>query len=102
MMVLILTVSSLRAENEAELRAPIVKKSQPSISKKSEDISKPKATGVIFMISERGLEVISPSASYDLGVGQTTLTMPFLHEEKLNEEEERKQFGGIKLFGWLF
>jgi hypothetical protein len=64
---------------------------------------KPKGTGVIYMMSEHGLQVINPAAPAHLGKGEKTLTQNIAREGRQGDEnEDRKPFGGIVLVGLSF
>lgn len=66
-------------------------------------LPKPQGTGVIYMMSEHGLQVINPAAPASLGKGEKTLTQNIAREGRLGDEnEDRKPFGGIVLVGLSF
>ncbi|MEM1157735.1 MAG: hypothetical protein AAF649_02085 [Verrucomicrobiota bacterium] len=60
-------------------------------------------SSVLVMMSENGLEVFSPGADSKLGVGEKIVTEPVEHEQRVGEEiNDKKSYGGIRLFGWFF
>lgn len=64
---------------------------------------RPIPTGVIYMMSKRGFEVISPVAPAALGKGETVLTQDIRPEPvSRSEAGDKKDFGGIRLFGVAF
>lgn len=70
---------------------------------KPEELRGIKGSGVVVMMSEKGLQVISPFAPASLGVGQKTLTRNISSEGRIGDEyHDRKPFGGIVLAGFEF
>jgi hypothetical protein len=68
-----------------------------------EKVLRPKTHGVIVMMSEQGLQVISPLAPKELGIGQKVLSPNIAQEGRIGDEKsDRKPFGGIQLIGWVF
>lgn len=63
---------------------------------------RPYPTGVIYMMSKKGLEVINPAAPKSMGMGQTVLAQPPSHTTQQEAVNNKKSFGGIRLFGWAF
>ncbi len=64
---------------------------------------KPKASGVIVMMSEHGLQVFSPMAPMSLGIGQKILTQSAtLDTRAANPLDDTKPFGGMSLIGFEF
>ena len=64
---------------------------------------KPKASGVVIMMSDKGLQVISPFAPAELGLGQKTLTRTASLDTRAgNSKDDVKPFGGISLIGFEF
>ena len=70
---------------------------------RTEDNLKPRASGVVVMMSDKGLQVISPFAPAELGIGQKTLTQTVSLDTRAgNSKDDVKPFGGISLFGFEF
>ncbi|GAB4243791.1 MAG: hypothetical protein OHK005_08400 [Candidatus Methylacidiphilales bacterium] len=64
---------------------------------------KPVPTGIIYMMSKDGLQVINPAAPMRYGVGREVLsetTTPQAIPGTVNDDP--KPLGGIRFFGWLF
>jgi hypothetical protein len=66
----------------------------------------PKGSGVVFMMSEKGLEVLNPLAPKELGRGEKNLTPNIrstgpAHTPDLAQEDKRP-YGGIVLVGLDF
>jgi len=60
-------------------------------------------SSVVVMMSENGLEIFSPGAEKDLGLGEKVLTEPIEHDRRMGDGHyDRKPHGGIRLFGWFF
>ena len=58
---------------------------------------------VVVMMSENGLEVLSPGAPKELGIGEKVVSETIEHEQQVgNSTYDSKPFGGIRLFGWFF
>jgi len=82
--------------------------------KKSSDIDQKKTkngkvvrpsqhSSVVVMMSEHGLEIFSPGASVELGLGEKLVTEPIEHEQRIGEGiYDKKSHGGIRLIGWFF
>jgi hypothetical protein len=63
----------------------------------------PKASGVIIMMSEQGLQVINPLAPKELGVGKKLLTQGYTaNPTQAGLNEDPKPFGGINIIGFEF
>ncbi|MEM6822454.1 MAG: hypothetical protein AAF558_11000 [Verrucomicrobiota bacterium] len=69
---------------------------EPSKSGRIDDVPTKHST-VVVMMSERGLEVISPTADPEMGIGERLVT-----EDLGTNEYDRKPYAGIRLFGWFF
>lgn len=65
---------------------------------------RPQPTGVIYMMSKKGLEVINPLAPKSMGKGETVLTEENRTYDSTHQtaNKDKKSFGGIRLFGWAF
>ena len=64
---------------------------------------RPRASGVVIMMSDKGLQVISPFAPASLGVGQKVLTQTASLDTRAgNSKDDVKAFGGITLIGFEF
>lgn len=67
------------------------------------EVLPPRTHGVVVMMSERGLEVISPLAPGSLGRGEKVLTRTISAESGVRQDTVADPpFGGIQLFGWIF
>lgn len=66
----------------------------------------PKATGVVIMMSERGLEVLNPLAPAELGKGEKQVTKNIKVTSGDNNteltSEDKRTYGGIILIGLDF
>ena len=62
----------------------------------------PKATGVVMMMSEHGLQVINPLASKEIGSDRKNVAPSYVLNPAPANQEDPKPFGGINLFGWEF
>lgn len=68
-----------------------------------EEVLKPRASGVIIMMSEHGLQVFSPLAPMNLGIGEKILTRSAsLDPRPANPLDDTKPFGGMSLIGFEF
>ncbi len=101
------TVGSLSAQQE--FRATDSKKrpdviAEPDSSTPKDRVRPPSSqTSVVVMMSEKGLEIFSPLAPSEWGVGEKTLSEPVEHEGKVGDSNtDRKPHGGIRLVGWFF
>jgi hypothetical protein len=93
-----------QAQNASDFSAPgqprEVRELRPG---KPEELRGAKASGVIVMMSENGLQVISPFAPASMGLGKKTLTQNIAREGRIGDENhDRKPFGGIQLIGFEF
>ncbi len=64
---------------------------------------KPVPTGIIYMMSKDGLQIINPAAPMRYGVGREVLsetTTPKAIPGTVTDDP--KPLGGIRFFGWLF
>ncbi|MEO0453741.1 MAG: hypothetical protein AAFY98_06345 [Verrucomicrobiota bacterium] len=62
-----------------------------------------KDSTVHIMISEHGLEVLNPLAGDELGIGEKVVSEAIEQEGRIGDgHRDRKQYGGIRLFGWTF
>jgi hypothetical protein len=60
-------------------------------------------SSVVVMMSENGLEIFSPGADPELGIGEKLLTEPIEHDRRVGDGTyDTKPHGGIRLFGWFF
>ncbi|MEM9399612.1 MAG: hypothetical protein AAF984_05340 [Verrucomicrobiota bacterium] len=103
-LLLMLTLTTpVFAQTGSEFRTQTSKPEEKSfIQKTPEDISKPKATGIIVQMSEHGLEVINPMADTKLGYGEQNLSEGVETDGPIGNAQDRKPFHGLRLFGWLF
>jgi len=64
---------------------------------------RPRSTGVVIMMSEKGLQVISPLAPASAGSGVQNLTAGHaLEKRQASAVEDPKPYGGVILYGWVF
>ena len=103
LVLLALSPLGLLAQNSPDFSAPgqrEVREIQPG---KPDDLKGIKPSGVIVMMSENGLQVISPFAPASMGIGKKTLTQNVAREGRIGDEtHDRKPFGGIQLIGFEF
>ncbi|NJK91073.1 MAG: hypothetical protein HC904_04105 [Blastochloris sp.] len=107
---LALTVSALLVLVSAQAQDGqfVDRSKQPSVIQKKPEVTtgevlKPRASGVVFMMSERGLEVFSPVAGRELGQGEKVLTQNIKNTAPAsNPFEDKKPYGGIALLGVEF
>ncbi|MDX6767479.1 MAG: hypothetical protein SFU85_11900 [Candidatus Methylacidiphilales bacterium] len=95
---------TLSAQSGGDFSAPAtgrdVRELRPG---KPEELRGAKGSGVVVMMSQRGLEVISPFAPRSAGLGQKTLTPNIARDGRIGDEaHDRKPFGGIALVGFEF
>lgn len=64
---------------------------------------KPRPTGVIYIMSSAGLQVINPLAPASVGQAEAVVATSTSHNPRQADAvEDHKPFGGIHLFGWEF
>jgi hypothetical protein len=108
-LVVILTISLLAtpiwAQNEFQ---STTQTPSQQLQKNTEEHSKagqplpPKASGVVIMMSERGLQVINPLAPKELGTGKKVVTQSYVVNPTPGSYEDPKPFGGINIIGFDF
>ena len=96
-------LSNLYAQ-DSELRAPAPEEKKKIYQEKSTSSKlKAKPTGIIVMMSEHGLEVINPAAPPALGKGEKYLAADVSDKPMVGDgQTDKKPFGGIQFFGFLF
>ncbi|MDR1190461.1 MAG: hypothetical protein LBK60_02205 [Verrucomicrobiales bacterium] len=99
-----LTVMSLRAQDFQTTQKP----AGPTPAKSSTERPAPgeplppRATGVVIMMSERGLQVINPLAPKDAGDGRKNVTASHVLNPAPAAQEDPKPCGGVNIIGWEF
>ena len=64
---------------------------------------KPRPTGVIYIMSSAGLQVINPLAPESVGRAESVVAASTsVTTRQADAVEDHKPFGGIHLFGWEF
>lgn len=91
-------------EFKATTTKPSIIQKRPVVA--AGDKIQPKATGVVIMMSERGLEVINPLAPAEMGRGEKFVTKNIKATTGDNNSEltseDKRPYGGIILVGLEF
>lgn len=93
------------AVRSGEVSAPVPKRKKKVVPQRHREVQpgKIEVTGVIVMATEHGFAVISPTADESLGRGEKFLSENVSNEVRMGDEKtDKKPFGGIRLFGFLF
>lgn len=99
----VLACQAATAQQGGSFAAPGRGEIREARPQRPEEFPRPKTHGAIVMMSERGLQVLSPGAPASLGRGETILSANIAPEGRIGDEkQDRKPFGGIQLFGWVF